>query len=330
MRLVLVCIGLALVAACSPSTSSSSGSSSSAKHFKVAVIPKGTSHEFWKAVEAGARKADLELDDLEIVWKGPAGEGDAAAQIALVESFIADRYDGICLAPLDAQALETPVKTAIANKIPVVLFDSGLSRTDLGVTSFVATDNFHGGQVAGEELTRILKARGNVVLMRYQVGSESTEQREKGFIDAATVAVNMNLISFDRHGGPDEAKAIEVGENLLATFGAQMDGMFCANESCTSGMITALRRDPRHLAGKIKLIGFDSSANIVDAMKEGVLYGTVLQDPVQMGYRAVMAMHDKLVGKPVKARIETGETLATKDNMETERVHALLFPLGSK
>jgi len=95
-------------------------------------------------------------------------------------------------------------------------------------------------------------------------------------------------------------------------------------------MLTALRRDPRHLAGKVKVIGFDSSRNIVDALDEGVLHATVLQDPVQIGYRSVIAMHDKLVGKPVPARIETGETLATKENMASEKVHALLFPLGSQ
>lgn len=327
MKAALSCIvvlGLSFLSACD------NAASSKAKHFRVAVIPKGTSHEFWKAVEAGARRADLELADLEIVWKGPGGEGDAAAEIALVESFIADGYDGICLAPLDAVALEAPVRTALAKKIPVVIFDSGLARKDLGITSFVATDNFHGGQVAGEELVRLLGGRGNVILVRYQVGSESTEQRELGFLDAVTRHPNMNVISHDRHGGPDEAKAIEVGENLLATFGQKTDAIFCSNESCTSGMITALRRDPRHLSGKIKLIGFDSSQNIVDALKDGVLYGTVLQDPVQMGYRAVMAMHDKLTGKEVKPRIETGETLATQENMDSERVHALLFPIGSR
>jgi ribose transport system substrate-binding protein len=313
---------LSLAAACDGASNPKS------KHFKVAVVPKGTSHEFWKAVEAGARRADAELDDLEIVWKGPGGEGDAAAEIALVESFVADRYDGICLAPLDAQALVKPVRTALENKIPVVIFDSGLASPDVPIASFVATDNFHGGQLAGEELVRLLGGRGNVILLRYQVGSESTEQRETGFLEAVTRQVNMNVISHDRHGGPDEAKAIEVGENLLATYGTKIDGIFCSNESSTSGMLTALRRDPRHLAGKIKVIGFDSSQPIVDALKEGVLAATVLQDPVEMGYRSVIAMHDKLLGKDVKPRIETGETLATKANMESERVHALLFPLA--
>jgi ribose transport system substrate-binding protein len=308
------------------------GGSSSAKPkvFRVAVIPKGTSHEFWKAVEAGARKADAELADLEIVWKGPACERDPAEETALLESFVADRYAGICVAPLDARALETPVRTALTNQVPVVIFDSDLARKDLPITSYVATDNHHGGEIAGEELARVLGDKGNVVLLRYQIGSESTEQREQGFLDAIAKHPSIKILSSDKHGGPDEAKAIEVGENLLATFGDSIDGIFCPNESSASGMLTALRRDPRHLAGKVKVIGFDSSRNIVDALKEGVLHATVLQDPVQIGYRSVIAMHDKLVGKSVSARIETGETLATRENMASERVHSLLFPLGTQ
>src|SRR5262245_38963082 len=95
-----------------------------AKTWRIAVIPNGTVHEFWKAVESGARQADAELDDVEIVWKGPAGEGDAAAEIQLVESFLAEGCDGICLAPLDARALEPPVRAAISHGTPVVVFDS--------------------------------------------------------------------------------------------------------------------------------------------------------------------------------------------------------------
>ncbi|MBI1851702.1 MAG: substrate-binding domain-containing protein [Planctomycetes bacterium] len=321
------------VLACSMVLAMGCGNSPNAggkKSFRVAVIPKGTSHEFWKSVEKGARRADAELSDLDVIWKGPTGEGDAAQQISLVESFIADRVDGICLAPLDARALETPVKQAIAAGIPVVIFDSGLSSKDVAITSYVATDNHHGGELAAQEMVRLLGGKGNVILMRYAIGSESTELRESGFLDALAKSQDVHVLSSDKHGGPDEAHAIEAGENLLSTFGDKVDGIFCSNESSTAGMLTVLRRDTRKLAGKVKVLGFDSSAHIVDALNEGVLHGTVLQDPVQIGYRSVMAMHDKLTGKNVKPRIETGETLATKENMGTPRVHELLFPLEGK
>jgi ribose transport system substrate-binding protein len=312
----------------SPSGSSGSSGATNGKPLRVAVIPKGTSHEFWKAVEKGARAADAALPDLEIVWKGPQGEGDAAAQIAIVESFLADGFDGICLAPLDARALEPPVKTAIAQNVPVVIFDSGLASSDIGITSYVATDNVQGGRIAAQYLAERLGGKGKVVLLRYAVGSASTEQREAGFLEEIARHPGIELLSSDRHGGPDESKAIEVGENLAQTYGEQINGVFCSNESCTSGMLTALARDPRGLAAKVQVVGFDSSDRIVTALKEGRLSATVLQDPVAMGEKAVRAIHAKLTGKPVDARVQTGETLVTSQNVEDPAMRRLLFPLA--
>ncbi|HTF89381.1 MAG TPA: substrate-binding domain-containing protein [Planctomycetota bacterium] len=277
--------------------------------FKIAVIPKGTAHEFWKAVEQGARKADDEFEDLTIVWKGPSGEGDAPAQIALVESFIADGVDGICLAPLDARALEKPVRAAAAAKIPVVIFDSGLASADAPIASFVATDNYKGGEMAGAELAEALKGEGKVILLRYVLGSESTEQREKGFLDAIAKHPKIEVLSSDKHGGPTEADAVAVSETLLSNFGEKVNGVFCSNESATSGFLTALARDSRGLGGKVIVVGFDSSKKIEDALATGALRATVIQDPTRMGYLAVVAMHTRLTGGTPKARIDTGERL---------------------
>jgi ribose transport system substrate-binding protein len=220
------------------------------------------------------------------------------------------------------------VRRAIDQKIPVVIFDSGLATNAAPIASYVATDNRRGGELAGEELARALNGKGNVIVLRYLIGSESTTQREEGCLAALAKHPDIRVISSDKHGGPDEAKSVEVGENLLATHGAELDGVFCSNESTVSGFLTALARDPRGLGLQIKVVGFDSSANIVQALEKGALHATVLQDPVHMGYQAVMAMHDRLAGRDVKPRIETGETLATKDNMTSERVRKLLFPLG--
>ncbi|MFN0205822.1 MAG: substrate-binding domain-containing protein [Planctomycetota bacterium] len=304
--------------------------SGAAKKYRIAVVPKGTSHEFWKSVEKGAKRADAELADLEIVWKGPQGEGDANQQIQIVESFLADGYDGVCLAPLDSRALETPVKQAIAKKVPVVIFDSGLASADIAITSYVATDNFHGGQAAGDYMAKLIGGKGNIIMMPYNVGSESTEQRERGFLDAIKKHPDIKILSSDKHGGPDETKAVEVGENLIATFGDKIDAIFCSNESSTSGMLTVLRRDSRGLGKKIKLIGFDGSANIVKGMQDGMIRGVVLQDPVRMGYESVKTMHAQLTGKTVAKRVDTGETLATPENMNDPKVRTLLFPLEEK
>jgi ribose transport system substrate-binding protein len=325
----LAACALALApAACSQGSEPPSGSAPRA--LRIAVVPKGTNQDFWKACEKGARRADAELDDVEIVWKGPQGEGDAAQQVAIVESFLAGKVDAICLAPLDARALEVPVRQAVQRGVPVILFDSGLASPDAPVASTVATDNRRGGAIAARRVVELLGGKGSVIVMPYAIGSESTEQRERGFLEEIARHPGIVVLSSDKHGGPDESRAIETGESLLATFGDRVDAIFCSNESSTSGMLTVLRRDPRGLAGRVKLVGFDSSANLAQGLADGVLHGAVLQDPVGMTHRAVKAARAKLRGEPVEARIETGETLATPENLGDPRIRELLFPLEGK
>jgi ribose transport system substrate-binding protein len=309
-------------------SSSGSNSADTGKKLRIAVIPKGTGHEFWKSVEAGAQKAASE-DGVEIIFKGPTGEGDTPGQIQIVESLLADNYDAICLAPLDATALRKPVDAALANNVPVVIFDSGL-KLMTGVTSFVATDNKHAGQRAGEHLVELLGGKGRVILMRYNIGSKSTEDREQGFLDALAKAKDIELLSFDKHGGPGEADSVKLGEEFLANFGEKIDGIFCPNESTASGMLTALERDSRGLAGKIKFVGFDSSDNLVRGLKEGHLDAVVLQDPVRMGHDAVHSAVRKLRGENVPEQIDVPENLATPKNMSEPKIDALLHPAKAK
>src|SRR6187401_2883354 len=144
MRRTMLLIALLALAACGPDTG---------KKTTIALIPKGTTHEFWKSVHFGAQKAAKELD-VDIIWKGPLQENDRQGQINEVETFINRGVSGICLAPLDDKALRKPVAAAVAKKIPVVIFDSGLASEDYA--SFVATDNYKGGTLAGEHLAKIL------------------------------------------------------------------------------------------------------------------------------------------------------------------------------
>ena len=125
------------------------------KKYRIAVIPKGTTHEFWKSIHAGAERAARDLGNVSIEWKGPLTERETEAQINVVQDFIAAKVDGICLAPNDSQALVEVVRNAKASGIPVVIFDSGLEDEDAYV-SYVATDNYNGGVLAARRLAEAL------------------------------------------------------------------------------------------------------------------------------------------------------------------------------
>jgi len=213
-------------------------SSERARDWQVMVIPKGTTHEFWRTIHAGARRAAEEFN-AEIVWKGPQKEDDRQQQIELVQNAIAIGVDGIVLAPLDARALVGPVEQAVESGIPVVIIDSALD-SDRPV-SYVATDNYNGGVLAAERLGELMGGQGNAILMRYAVGSASTEQREQGFLDTMTERYpDIVFISDDQYAGATAATALETSQRLVTRYRGQVEGIFTPNESSTFGMLRAL------------------------------------------------------------------------------------------
>jgi ribose transport system substrate-binding protein len=288
---------------------------------KLAVIPKGTTHEFWKSVHAGANKAGQELG-VDIVWKGPVREDDRDEQIKVVENFISSRIDAIVLAPLDDTALVPPASEAVKQGIPVVIIDSDIKWQ--GRTSFVATDNYKGGAVAAKRLGELLGGKGKLILLRYQEGSASTAERERGFLETLQKELpQFELISSNQYGGATTESSYKTSENLLVKF-KEVDGVFCPNESTTFGMLRALQDAKR--AGQVKFVGFDSSAKLVEALERAELHGLVLQNPFRMGELGVRAALDKLDGKPVEARIDTGVQLVTRERMSEPETKALLSP----
>jgi ribose transport system substrate-binding protein len=323
-RALLLGVVLGLVVGCD-SKSGGSGAPGAGK-LTIAMIPKGTTHEHWKSVHFGALKAAKELD-VELLWKGPLQENDRQGQINEVEAFINRGVNGICLAPLDSKALRKYASAAMAKKIPVVVFDSGLEGDDW--VSYVATDNYQGGVLAGEHLVKLLGGKGRIALLRYMEGSESTLQREQGFVDAVKKAPGIQLVSDNQYAGATADTAIKASENLLASLkgadgGLQIDGLFCPNESSAIGMLRALQS--AKLAGKVKFVGFDTSEKIIAALKAGELNGTVLQNPIKMGYLSLKTMVEHLRGAKVERRVDTGVVLATPENMEDAEMRARLHP----
>jgi ribose transport system substrate-binding protein len=292
----------------------------------IAVIPKGTTHEFWKSVHAGAIKAAQELG-VEIIWKGPLKEDDREGQISVVEDFINRGVSGMVLAPLDDTALRTPVINATRGGIPVVIIDSDLKGGEY--TSFVATDNYRGGKLAAQHMIELLKGKGRIAVLRYAEGSASTMKREQGFLEEIATAKGITVVSENQYGGVTTETAYRASENLLAPLKSSkgiltIDGIFCPNESTTFGMLRALQDGG--FAGHVRFIGFDSSTKLVEALTNGQLDGLVLQSPFTMGYLGVKTIAAHLKGEPVEKRIDTGVTLVTKDNMNEPAVHELLQP----
>ena len=323
LTLLVVLTAITALSCTRPGTSGTDGK----KKLTIAVIPKGTTHEFWKSIHAGSIKAANEFSvqgfPVEVIWKGPLREDDREQQIQVVEGFSSQGVNGIVLAPLDNRALVRPVEEAKRAGVPTVIIDSALASD--AIASFVATDNRKGGMLAADRMGQLLNGKGKVILLRYQEGSASTQDREDGFVEELkTKYPGIELISQDQHAGATRDKAKQASENLLNRFGDVVQGIFTPNESSTAGMLLALQDIGK--AGKVIFIGFDTSETFSEAMRNKQLHGIVVQNPFNMGYLGVRTMVEHLQGKPVEKRIDTGVIMVTPDNLNSPEIQTLIHP----
>jgi ribose transport system substrate-binding protein len=319
MRIALLLSALVAATACS-------GGSSTPGRINVAVIPKGTSHQFWQSVHAGARKAARELD-VDITWRGPLREDDRDSQVAEVENAVARHVSAIALAPLDESALAAPVQAAERSGVPVVIFDSGLKGS--GFISFVATDNDKGGELAGEHLAKALGGRGKVILLRYAEGHDSTTRREAGFLRGVGAHAGIEVVSSNQYAGADVEGGYKRAEALLSRYKAAdgslgVDGIFAPNESSAFAVMRVLKDNG--WAGRVKFVGFDASDGLLAGLRDGAIDALVVQDPVRMGYLSVVTIVQHLRGQKVEARIDTGVHLVTRDILDRPDVQQLVHP----
>lgn len=303
----------------------SSSDGSADEKLQIAVIPKGTTHEFWKSIHAGAEKASQELD-VEVVWQGPQKEDDRQMQIQVVQNFISRGVDAIVLAPLDSRSLVGPVETAANRDIPVIIIDSGLESE--AQSSFIATNNYEGGRMAAERLASLIDGQGKVVMLRYQEGSASTSAREQGFLDALREhAPNAELLVDNMYAGATMEKALQVSQNILNRF-SEVDAIFTPNESSTQGMLRALETSGR--SRDIEFVGFDVNTTLLDAMRSGVIDGLVVQDPFSMGYLGVKTAVAAVRGEQVETQIDTRSVMVTPENIDDPDIQELIKPDLSK
>jgi ribose transport system substrate-binding protein len=331
-----------LIVTCSLILAGCGGSNRPESKYRIAVIPKGLTHEFWQSIERGSKRAAQDLTDkgiaTEVLWDGPLKENDTLEQISIIDRNIAKGVSGIVLAPQHSKTIVAPVERAVHEGIPVLIIDSGLENQDI-IVQYVATKNYHGGELAAQHLLKILADEGKpaprLVLLRYQVGSESTDQREKGFEDVIDRAIEeqkkagkstITWLSKDKFAGATKDTARREAEPLLNNLRDRgIDGMFAPNESSASGTLDALRS--LGMNKQLRLVGFDSSAPLLQALRDGDIDALILQDPYKMGYLGVWNLVHHLEGFKVEPKVlSTGEYVITKENLEAQSTRELFDP----
>ncbi|MCU0792722.1 MAG: substrate-binding domain-containing protein [Opitutaceae bacterium] len=303
-------------------TSANTDSPAAPAKIRLAAVPKATTHSYWKAAEAGARRAAAEFN-VELEWQGPLDDSKVADQIGIFNNLAASGLQGILLSPTDDKALAPHVRTAARRGLPIAIFDSPLDATaGTDYINFIATDNKAAGGTAARTLEALIGGSpahgGQVLMIRFTEGSASTRLREEGFTAELANYPALKLAAQQFTDG-SMAGAQRVAETLLGNYvknnKLELAGVFASNQPTAEGTYNALKalRD-KGVEVTAKVVGFDDSTLLIQGLHNGVIDALVVQDPEKMGYLGIKSLVEHLQGKPVQAYIDTGVSVKTKAN----------------
>ncbi|MCL6558978.1 MAG: substrate-binding domain-containing protein [Firmicutes bacterium] len=285
----------------------------------VKVIVKNKDADFWKVVKMGAEAAGKEFGVI-VDFDGPTDEKDIQGQIELVRRVIDDKADALVLAACDYNRLVEVTEKVIDAKIPVIVIDSALNSRR--IKSFIATDNVDAGRKAGEALIRLVGDDCKVAVMSFIKGAASADQREEGFFNIVDRHPGIKIVAKE-YCFSDESLAESLTRKIIGENG-DIDAFVCLNAYGVVGTARAIKH--MNLAGKVKIIGFDSTPEEVSFIEKGVVQATVIQNPFSMGYLGVKNAVDAINGLSVPQYINTGSKVIDKNNMYFPENQKLVFP----
>ena len=284
----------------------------------IAVVPKGQVHVFWQSVRAGAEAAAKEAG-VEMIWAAPQLETDYTGQASIVEDFINRRVSALVLAPNHQKALVSVAERAADAGIPVVVMDSALDSNR--PVSYVATDNHQGGVLAAREMGRLVGGKGKVAVVGIAAGSGSGLARESGFQETIQKEFpGIELLGL-QYCDSDRSKALSVAEDFLSR-APDLAGMFGSAEPAAVGVFRAVQNRGRK--GQVKVVGFDASSDLLEALGDGTIEALVVQNPFRIGHDALRAAVAAIRKQPVEKRIDTGVLVVTRENLQSPEVQKVL------
>ncbi len=288
----------------------------------LAVVPKSVGLQFWEQVHQGADCAASQLPDVKITWNGVTDEADIVGQINMLQNYSARGLNGLVYAATDAQALAEVSQTAVNGGLKVVNVDSGTTPQPPQVP-VVATDNVAAATKVADLLAQAIGPKGgDIAFVRFHQGSQTDTQREQGFKKGLKRHPELKLVA-TQSSQSDANVGLAVTENIL-TAHPNLAGIFAANESGVVGAVEALRRVGK--AHKVAVVGWDASPDEIDSLRLGIVSALVAQNPFRMGYQGVADVVAEIRDNAQPKSVDTGAVYATKENMDTPNVHAILFP----
>ncbi len=285
---------------------------------KITYIQAVTGNPFYTSVACGAAEVSKKLG-VQFDSQGPQ-QYQPALQLRVLDAVIASKPDGILFTATDPVALTATLLQAKAMGIKILSIDGDLKDASVAIAN-IQSNNYEGGRLAAQHLAKLIGEKGKVMALRNTPVANVAQQRLDGFVAEIAKYPNITFIG-EQYSNNQTAKAASI---ITSTVAAHPDlvGVFTITTNNTEGAATGVREAQR--VGKIKIVGFDTSDPIVQAIRTGVVSADVVQHPYYIGQIAVQMMVDAIGGKPVERQVQTPFIIATPENIDTPEVQKYIY-----
>lgn len=299
-RTCLILIAAAMASSCNRAEKSTT--------IEIALVTKALDSEWWQRVKAGAEEAARKDPNVRLAVLAPEREVNIDQQVSILEDQITKKVAALAVAPAGVAEVMPVLEKAKAAGIPVIIMDTDINWP--GKLSYVGADNKNAGRLAGEFLVKALGGKGKVAVIRGILGVATHEDRLAGFRDGVAGAPGIILAAI-QPANSERALGMSVMENLLTTH-PDLRAVFATNDQMALGAVEAIAA--RNMTGKVLVVGVDATAEAVRAIERGSLAADVALHPEALGGKTVEAAILAAKRQPVPPKIDTGETLVTKEN----------------
>ena len=281
---------------------------------RIAFVMKTANNPFFIEMQKGAEEEAKKLG-VNLIVQAAEREVDVEKQMQIVENLLQTKIAALCVTPSGSREIVPAINKANSANIPVVIVDTRVDAKTLSdakgkIATFIGSDNYEGGKLAGERIAKQLGGKGKVAVLEGIPGHETGDSRLKGFRDALKATPDIEIVA-SQTANWERDQGFNVFQNILQSH-PDVQAVFACSDLMALGALEAIAAAKK--TGQIIVIGFDASDEARKAVLDGTMDATVAQSPATMGAMAVENAYHLIKGEPVKEEMVVPIKLITKEN----------------
>jgi ribose transport system substrate-binding protein len=285
---------------------------------KIAFVMKTANNPFFIEMQKGAEQAAQRLG-VNLIVQAADREVDVEKQMQIVENLIQAKVAALCVTPSGSREIVPAIDKANRAGIPVLIVDTkvdekALSESHGQIATFIGSDNYEGGKLAGEFMAKRLGGKGKVAVLEGIPGHETGDSRIRGFREAIKAAPEIQIVA-SQTANWERDQGFNVFQNILQSH-PDVQAVFACSDLMALGAVEAIAAAKK--TGQIIVVGFDALPEARKAVEQGTMEATVAQSPATMGELAIENAYRLLKGEKIEAEIRVPIKLITKENVASQ------------